>query len=128
MRVLNPNDRIPSIEDISQSLNGHSSRNAKKAKDQISDHLHQKAFNNSFLANIISIESNGKIIAANRAAEKLLGYPGKGLLSKNFDDIFTSSDGHVKRMLNHRGVAGHVICNITAIKKNGKKLPCQIDR
>src|ERR1700731_3359872 len=99
MRVLKPNKVLPSVENISQDLNGHSSGNSKNNQNQIPDHLHQKAFDNSFLANIISIVSDGKIIAANRAAEKLLGYPGKGLLSKNFDDIFTSSDGNFKQML-----------------------------
>src|ERR1700722_1269661 len=102
MRVSKPNKPIPSIESISQDLNGHSSGSAKKKQNLIPDHLHQKAFDNSFLANIISVVSDGKIIAANQAAEKLLGYPGKGLLSKNLDDIFTDSGGHFKRMLKHR--------------------------
>ncbi len=126
MRVSKPNNIIPSIENISQSQNGHSSRYSEKAQDQITDHLHQKAFDNSFLANIISVVRNGKIVAANHAAEKLLGYPGKGLLSKNFDDLFTSSGGHFKRLLKHRGAAGHAIGDLMVIKKNGRQLPCQI--
>jgi PAS domain S-box-containing protein len=126
MRVSKPNKLGPSTENTSQDLNGHSSGNPKTNQNQIPDHLHQKAFDNSFLANIISIVNNGEIIAANRAAEKLLGYPGKGLLSKNLDDIFTDSDGHFKRLLKHRRTAGHAIGDLTIIKKNGKQLPCQI--
>src|SRR5450755_1207714 len=99
MPISKPNNPITSIKNISQSLNGHSSRNAKRPQGQTTNHLHQKAFDNSFLPNIISVVSNGKIVAANHAAGKLLGYSGKGLLSKNFDEIFTPSDGHFKRML-----------------------------
>jgi PAS domain S-box-containing protein len=117
MRILKLKNTVPSIENTSQILNG---------PIQVPDHLHQKAFDNSYLANIISIASNGKIIAANHAAGELLGYRVKGLLSRNFDDIFIHSDGHFKRMLKHRGDAGHATGNLTVIKKNGKHLHCQI--
>src|SRR5450432_4731449 len=100
MRIKNQINPIPFGEKISPRVITRPPH-IKNERDLFPHLLHQKAFDNSFLPNIISIVSNGKIIAANRAAEKLLGYPGKGLLSKNFDDIFTSSDGHVKRMLNH---------------------------
>jgi PAS domain S-box-containing protein len=126
MPVSKPNNLITSIKNISQSLNGHSSRIAKKPKAQITNHLHQKAFDNSFLPNIISVVSNGKILAANHAAEKLLGYSDKELLLKNFDEIFTPFDGHFKRMLKQRRSAGHATGDLTVIKKNGKELPCQI--
>jgi PAS domain S-box-containing protein len=92
----------------------------------IPTHLHQRAFNNSYLPNIISIISDGKIIAANHAARKLLGYTGKELLSKNFEDIFIVSNAHFKRMLKQRGLTGHSIGDLNVIKKNGKELPCQI--
>jgi PAS domain S-box-containing protein len=117
---------IPSIENVSQFLNGHFPPDSNMATDQIPDNLHQKAFDNSFLPNIISIVGNGKIIAANRAAEKLLGYPAKGLLTKNFDEIFTSSGGHFEKMLKYREAAGHSTGDLTVVKKNGKQLPCQI--
>src|SRR5450432_806583 len=126
MRSTKPKNPVSSIENISQSLNGHSSRNVKKAFVQVPNHLHQKAFDNSLLANIISIESTGKIIAANHAAEKLFGYPAKRLLTKNIDDLFTTTDGLFKRMLKHRKAAGHAIGDLTVIKKNGRQLPCQI--
>jgi PAS domain S-box-containing protein len=126
MPVSKPIDLIPSIKTISQSLNGHSSHYIKKKQDQISDHLHQKAFEHSFLANIISIVSNGKIIVANQAAEKLLGYTKKELLSKNMDEIFASSDLHFKEILKQRTEAGHALGDVTVMKKNGKQLPCQI--
>jgi PAS domain S-box-containing protein len=126
MPISKPINPITSIKNISQSLNGHSSRYAKKPKAKIANHLLQKAFDNSLLPNIISIESNGKILAANHAAEKLLGYSGKELLSKNFDEIFVPSERHFKRMLKQRGAAGHATGDLTVIKKNGKQLPCQI--
>jgi PAS domain S-box-containing protein len=126
MPISKPKNLITSIKNISQSLNGHSSRNAKKPQAQITNELHQRAFDNPFPPNIISVVSNGKILAANHAAEKLFGYSGKGLLSKNFDEIFIPFDGHFKRMLKQRSAAGHAIGDLTVIKKNGKQLPCQI--
>jgi PAS domain S-box-containing protein len=126
MPISKPNNLITSIKNISQSLNGHSSRTAKKPEAQITNRLHQKAFDNSFLPNIISVVSNGKILAANHAAEKLLGYSAKGLLSKNFDEIFTPLDGHFKRMIKQRRAAGYATADLTVVKKNGKQLPCQI--
>ena len=126
MPISKPNNLIPSIKNISQSLNGHPSSNAKKPQAQITNHLHQKAFDHSFLPNIITIVSNGKILAANHAAGKLLGYSDKELLSKNFDEIFTPFEGHFKGMLKQRRTAGHATGDLIVIKKNGKQLPCQI--
>jgi PAS domain S-box-containing protein len=97
-----------------------------KPNNPIASRLHQKAFNNSFLPNIISIISSGKILAANHATGKLLGYTGKELLSKNFEDIFVGSNEHFKRMIKQRGIIGHSIGDLTVIKKNGKQIPCQI--
>lgn len=126
MRVSKPKTIIPSIENISQILDGQSPHDAKIARDQIPDNLHQKAFDNSFLPNIISIVSTGKILAANRAAEKLLGYPGNGLLSKTFDEIFSHTGGHYEKMLKYRAAAGYTTGDLAAIKRNGKLLPCQV--
>jgi len=126
MRGNKPNNRVSPPETNSQRVKGHSSRNVKKAKNPVSDHLHAMAFANSFLPNIISVESTGNIIAANHAAGKLLGYPIKGLLSMNFNDLFTSSDGHFKRLIKVRKTAGHVTGDLTVIKKNGGQLPCKI--
>jgi PAS domain S-box-containing protein len=126
LRAFKPKTIVPSIENITQTLNGHSRHDVKIVRDQIPDNLHQKAFDNSFLPNIISIVSTGKIIAANRAAEKLLGYPGNGLLSKNFDEIFALAGGHYEKMLKYREAAGHSIGDLTVIKRNGKQLPCQV--
>jgi PAS domain S-box-containing protein len=97
-----------------------------KSKLSASDHLHHLAFNNSFLANIISIVSDGNIVAANRAAGNLLGYSKKILLTKNMKDIFSVSDNNYKLMLKQRRTAGHAMGDLTIIKKDGKQLPCQI--
>jgi PAS domain S-box-containing protein len=97
-----------------------------KPNSPIANHLHQKAFNNSFLPNIISIISSGKIIAANQATGKLLGYTRKELHSKNFEDIFIGSNVHFKRMIKQRDIIGHSIGDLTVIKKNGRQILCQI--
>jgi PAS domain-containing protein len=47
---------------------------AKKIIDKGADLLHRQAFDHSLRANIIFIVADGKIIRANRAACRLLGY------------------------------------------------------
>lgn len=126
VRVSKPKTIIPSIENISQTLNGHSPQDTKITRDQIPFNLHEKAFDKSLLPNIISIVSDGKIIAANRAAEKLLGYPGKGLLLKHFDEIFAHSGGQYEKMIKYREAAGYTTGDLAVIKRNGKQLPCQV--
>ncbi len=98
----------------------------KNSKSTASDHLHHLAFDNSLLANIISIVSNGKIIAANQSAAKLLGYSNKNLLTRNMRDIFPVSDNNFKQILKHSSTAGHAVGDTTVIKKDGKLLLCQI--
>jgi PAS domain S-box-containing protein len=125
MRIKNQINPILSGEKISPRVITRPPH-IKNEQDLFPHLLHQKAFDNSFLPNIISIVSNGKIIAANRAAEKLLGYSARTLLLKNYNEIFDSSGGHFKRMLEQRRAAGHAIGDLTVIRKNGKRLPCQI--
>ncbi|MFI5131375.1 MAG: PAS domain-containing protein [Chitinophagales bacterium] len=98
----------------------------KEKKAAASDHLHHLAFDNSLQANIISRVSDGKIIKANMATCKLLGYTKKELLAKNRKDIFDISESSYIKMIKKRTEEGNVKAEITLIKKNGKKLPCQI--
>ncbi|MDP4211208.1 MAG: PAS domain-containing protein [Bacteroidota bacterium] len=88
--------------------------------------LHQKAFDNSLLPNIISVVEDGKIISVNRAAGKLLGYPKKILLTKNLRDIFNGADSGFTQMIKRRAAVGQATGNLMATKKNGRQLPCQI--
>ncbi|HZK62512.1 MAG TPA: PAS domain S-box protein, partial [Puia sp.] len=78
------------------------------------------------MANIISVVQGGKIIAVNRASEKLLGYSKKILLTKNLKDIFNKEDRGFAQMRKQREIAGHATGNLIAVKKNGKTFPCQI--
>ena len=88
--------------------------------------LHQLAFNHSLQANIISIASNGKIISANNAACKLLGYSKKELLTKTISAIFDINERPFKDMLKQRSVEGKSAASVMAIKKSGEPLPCEI--
>ncbi|HMH33037.1 MAG TPA: PAS domain-containing protein [Puia sp.] len=90
------------------------------------DHLHHLAFDNSLLANIISNVSTDKIISANLAACKLLGYSKKELLTLQMKDIFVFSYSNFKQLLKKRERAGHAIGNLTILRKDGGELPCQI--
>ncbi|MEP7254418.1 MAG: PAS domain S-box protein, partial [Ferruginibacter sp.] len=90
------------------------------------DKLHQQAFDNSLQPNIITIAGSGKIIAANSAACKLLGYSKKELLTKTRSTIFDVNESSFKNMLKQRTAEGHSIAYITVIKKSGKSITCKI--
>ncbi|MGZ5134081.1 MAG: PAS domain-containing protein [Flavitalea sp.] len=84
------------------------------------------AFDHSLQANIIATVSNGKIIAANSAASKLLGYSKKELLTKSRATIFNINESSFKKMLRERSDVGQSSATVTAIKKSGKLLACEI--
>jgi len=98
-------------------------KSVAEASDDILRHL---AFDNSFRANIILTVISGKIIMANRAACKLLGYSKKELLTKTRADIFDINDSSFIKMLKQRTAEGHSAAFVKAIKKNGKPISCQI--
>ena len=68
------------------------------------DMLHRLAFDNSLQANIITRVSMGKIIAANNAACKLLGYSKKELLTQSRKNIFDINENSFKKMLKERNL------------------------
>jgi len=88
--------------------------------------IHELAFVNAAQANIITTASDGKVVLANRAACKLLGYSSKELLTKNRTGIFDIHERSFKKMLEQRNSEGHSIAQVTALKKNGKAIPCEI--
>ena len=92
----------------------------------IDNTLHHLAFENAAQANIISTVSTGKIITANSAACKLLGYTKRTLLTKSRDDIFDKNDSNFKNLLNQKFTDQNPTALVTAIQKNGKSFPCQI--
>jgi PAS domain S-box-containing protein len=90
------------------------------------DLLHQKAFDNSLQPNIIFIVANGKIIKANKAACKLLGYSKKDLLTRYRKDIFSISESSYKKMMRERKLQGSAKADLSMVRKSGKLLPCEI--
>lgn len=90
------------------------------------ERLYQQAFEHSLQANIIFIVSDGRIVTANRAACKLLGYTKKELMDKNRNDIFLISEDAYKRMQRDRKVVGKAKATVSIIQKNGKSRPCEI--
>jgi PAS domain S-box-containing protein len=109
---------------IPQSRYKNRPKNSKRSTaDDILCHL---AFDNSLHANIISTASNGKIILANKAAGKLLGYAKEELLTKNRSDIFDIHERSFINILHQRTAEGQFIALVTAVKKSGKLLPCEI--
>ena len=88
--------------------------------------LHHLAFDNAAQANIISIVSTRKIISANSAACKLLGYSIKELLTKSSEDIFDITDKGFKNMFRQGTDDGQSATLVTVIKKDGKSFPCQV--
>jgi PAS domain S-box-containing protein len=90
------------------------------------DILRHLAFDNSLQPNIITMVVNGRIIMVNNAACKLLGYSKKELLTKTRSAIFDIKELSFKKMLKQRTAEGHSKALVTAIKKNGKTIPCEI--
>lgn len=90
------------------------------------EQLYKKAFNSSLQANIIFVVSDGRIIAANSAACRLLRYSKKELLSRNRTDIFSISESSYKKMLRQRKAEGRVKAEVSLITKSGSSLPCQV--
>jgi PAS domain S-box-containing protein len=70
--------------------------------------------------------SNGKIIMANSAACKLLGYSKKELLTQSRSTIFDIKESSFKKMLKQRTAEGQSKALVTAIKKSGKTITCEI--
>jgi PAS domain S-box-containing protein len=90
------------------------------------DMLRHLAFVKTAQANIISIVSSGKIIMANNAACKLLGYTKKEFLTKSRAAIFDINESSFKKMLKQRTAEGQSVALVTAIYKSGKLIPCEI--
>lgn len=88
--------------------------------------LSHLAFDNSAQPNIITLVSNGKIIMANKAASKLLGYSKKKLLTLNRSAIFNLRENSFKKMLKQRTAEGNSVAMVTVIKNSGKAITCQI--
>jgi PAS domain S-box-containing protein len=90
------------------------------------DYIFQQAFEHSLQANIISIVGSGRIIRANRAACRLLGYSKKDLLTRHREDIFRIKEDSYKRMLLERKVEGSAKAGLSIIRKDGRLWPCEI--
>ncbi|MGG9960300.1 PAS domain-containing protein [Ferruginibacter sp. SUN106] len=100
--------------------------NKKSTATHADDNLSQLAFDNVAEAHVIIIVSTGKIIMANSACCKLLGYSKKELLTKKRADIFDIKEGSFKKMMKQRTAEGKSKALVFAIKKSGKPLPCEI--
>ncbi len=92
------------------TLNSH-------AASSTDENLRHLAFDNAAQANIIIIVSTGKILIANDAASKLLGYSKNELLTKNRAAIFDINESRFKKMLKQRTPKGQSMASVTAIKK-----------
>jgi PAS domain S-box-containing protein len=101
-------------------------RATKQERTSNPDPILQQAFENSLQANIISIVGTGRIIRANRAACRLLGYSKKELLTRNREDIFKIKEESYKRMLLERIREGSARADLSVIRKDGKSWPCEI--
>lgn len=90
------------------------------------DNLCHLAFDNSLQANIIALLDCNEIIIVNSATCKLLGYSKLELLSQKRKAIFDINESSFKKMLNQRTTKGYSTALVTMIKKNGRRIPCEI--
>jgi PAS domain S-box-containing protein len=112
---------------VSVNANKKQTSNFKKTTTLNKDErLHHLAFNHSLLPNIVSTVKSGKIIIANSAACKLLGYSKKELLTKSRAALVDINESSFKKMLKQRKTEGQAKALVTCIKKSGKRIPCEI--
>ena len=91
--------------------------------DEILFHL---AFDNSAQPTIISIISTGKILMANAAACKLLGYTKKELLTRTRSMIFAIKDSRFKNIMKASSPEDNAVTTTHVICKTGKTIVCEI--
>jgi len=104
----------------------HAGYSKKSAVVVTKDTLQHLAFESSLQANIITSAGSGKIIIANRAACKLLGFSKKELLTKSRSNIFDVREDSFINMLHQGTSEGQSAFRVTAIKSSGKSFPCEI--
>lgn len=83
-------------------------------------------FDHAFLANLIFVLKDGKILAANAKACALLGYSKQELLSANAHDIFEIRKSDFKKFRHSVLEMGEFKDVLTLLKKSGRRLPCKI--
>lgn len=106
-----------------------SKKNMTRKSDSASvptDPIHQYAFDNSPLANIISVIPDGKIIAVNRATAQLLRYSKTALLKMRVENLFVPEEQTNTVLAMQRTKSGQFVDNICVLRKDGRTLPCQI--
>lgn len=96
------------------------------SKSLTDNNLYQYAFNFSFHPNIVTEVVSGKIVLANHAACKLLGYSKLELLTMTTKVIFRTTEKSFKELLNQRKLVDHSIGYVTMIDKNGNFISCEI--
>ncbi len=113
---------------LTKNLPSAPAKSAKKPTegDPANLRLLSQAFENSLQANILYTVSHGQILKVNRAACKLLGYSKKELLTINTQHIFDITEHHFKKLHTKGRAKGEYKGILTVIKKNGKRLTCEI--
>jgi PAS domain S-box-containing protein len=103
----------------------------KKPKQSVTtvstpNQLHELAFENSSLPQIISSGKEGTILFANKSACKLLGYDKNQLCSKSRADIVEVANIAFKDMLVNLHREGHASGFVMMKCKKGKNIPCEM--
>jgi PAS domain S-box-containing protein len=88
--------------------------------------LQHLAFEQSLQPNIITDNRNGRILFANKAACALFGYSKRELQATTRDAIFDLNERGFKKLLEQKRIAGGFNAMLTAIRKNGKSLFCEV--
>jgi PAS domain S-box-containing protein len=88
------------------------------------DSMYRLAFN-AAQATFISISPTGKIIAANKAACKMLGYPRKELLTRSWASVILH-DSRIRKIIKHTAKRGHFMALVSVIPKDGHRLHGEI--
>ncbi len=91
-----------------------------------SGNLQHLAFENSAQANLVVRVNSGKILIANRAACRLLGYTKKELLTRSHKDLIDKGNASFRKTVKDMDVVSNRVATAFLQKKSGKVIPCEI--
>jgi len=88
--------------------------------------MYRSLFENNMYAVMLTDPEKGRVLAANRAAQNLLGWSEDALRQKERAELVDFSDPRVAQAMATRQRAGHFIGEMTMLHASGRKIPVEL--